>query len=70
MNRKKQKKGDIEIESKKSEIAIVERKVAAEKELKKFEIEKSMQNKCELQKEQHRHDTQMQDKRNEEDIYS
>ena len=57
---------EIEIESKKSEIAIVERKVAAEKELKKFEIEQSMHNKSELQKEQHKHDTQMQDKCNEE----
>ena len=57
---------EIEAETKKSETAIADRKIEAEKELKKFEIEQSMCNKCELQKEHHRHEVQMQDKRNEE----
>ena len=52
---------EIKIKTKKSTTAIAKRKIEAEKELKKFEIEQGMSNKCELQKEDHRHEAQMQD---------
>ena len=57
---------EIEVETKKSKTAIADRNIEAEKELKKFEIQQSMCNKCELQKQHHRHEAQMQEKRNEE----